>query len=262
MTNAVQAPVSRQGRKLRPVAGASPEVTTGYPLDRLTSAFDRVRDAWDWKAPIEAVIQEEDRPLVEQAITWFTGTPPAFAPAPQQPGYLIVRAQGYGIDSTQESRSRSWHRGSHTTTGVLADRSQGLTEVSYKGFRIVARPYQVRPSKRWIVDLQIHRNGRHHSFTGERHAPSESDARVRCVTLGREIIDGRVPGWTVQPLRRFPTRPLHRTLIVIVLIGGLSAFGFARADSVVVLETVAGWVSTLAVIFGSAMIGHTAGGGQ
>jgi len=72
-----------------------PKRLTGYRLDQLAAAFDRVRNPRDWKAPIQAVIPAAERPVVEKAVSWFTGTEPAFAPAPGRADRLVVTAGGY-----------------------------------------------------------------------------------------------------------------------------------------------------------------------
>lgn len=72
-----------------------PRILTGYRMDQLASAFDRVRDPRDWKAPIEAVIPASERGVVEKAVLWFTNTVPTFAPAETTPDRLVVRATGY-----------------------------------------------------------------------------------------------------------------------------------------------------------------------
>ena len=72
-----------------------PDDETDFSLDQLASAFDRVRDVRDWKAPIRAEIGEVARPVVERAIIWFTATVPAFDPVPGHPDRLTVRAAGY-----------------------------------------------------------------------------------------------------------------------------------------------------------------------
>ena len=73
----------------------NPERMTGYRHDQLAAAFDRVRDAQDWKAPICAVIPAAERPLVEQAVIWFTDTVPVFAATRGGADRLEVRAVGY-----------------------------------------------------------------------------------------------------------------------------------------------------------------------
>ncbi len=72
-----------------------PERMTGYRHDQLAAAFDRVRDPQDWKAPIYAVIPAAERPLVEQAVIWFTDTVPVFASTRDEADRLEVRAVGY-----------------------------------------------------------------------------------------------------------------------------------------------------------------------
>jgi hypothetical protein len=72
-----------------------PRILTGYRMDQLASAFDRVRDPRDWKAPIESVIPSSERRLVEQAVLWFTNTAPTFDAAGDRDDRLVVRAAGY-----------------------------------------------------------------------------------------------------------------------------------------------------------------------
>lgn len=76
---------------------ACPRHSTGYRMEQLASAFDRVRDSRDWKAPIRAVIPVEDRPVVEQAVLWFTETVPTFETDPVEPKRLVVTAKGYRL---------------------------------------------------------------------------------------------------------------------------------------------------------------------
>jgi len=72
-----------------------PRSTTGFHLDQLAAAFDRVRDPRDWQAPIRAMISTAERPVVEQAVLWFTDTVPTFEPAPGEADLLMVMAPGY-----------------------------------------------------------------------------------------------------------------------------------------------------------------------
>ena len=74
-----------------------PKRLTGYRLDELAAAFDRVRNARDWKAPIQAVIPAQERPLVEKAVLWFTDTVPEFLAHPEASDRLVVRAPGYRL---------------------------------------------------------------------------------------------------------------------------------------------------------------------
>ena len=70
---------------------------TGYRFEQLASAFDRVRDPQDWKAPIRAVIPVVERPIVEKAVLWFTETEPRFEEIPGESDRLIVVAPGYRL---------------------------------------------------------------------------------------------------------------------------------------------------------------------
>jgi hypothetical protein len=74
---------------------------TGFQLEQLAGAFDRVRDPRDWKAPIEAVIAAAERPLVEKAVLWFTDTVPFFSAIAGAPDRLAVRAMGYRLGETE-----------------------------------------------------------------------------------------------------------------------------------------------------------------
>jgi hypothetical protein len=72
-----------------------PRRVTGYRLEQLAAAFDRVRHPHDWKAPIRAVIPAQERPVVEKAVLWFTETVPVFEPVPGEADRLVVMAPGY-----------------------------------------------------------------------------------------------------------------------------------------------------------------------
>lgn len=78
-----------------------PKRLTGYQLEQLAGAFDRVRDPRDWKAPIEAVISAAERPMVEKAVLWFTDTVPVFSALAGAPDRLVVRAKGYRLGETE-----------------------------------------------------------------------------------------------------------------------------------------------------------------
>lgn len=80
-------------------ARCDPEQETGYRQEQLAEAFDRVRDARDWQAPIRALIPADEKPVVEQAVRWFTDTVPVFLPAPGREDRLLVRAPGYRLGS-------------------------------------------------------------------------------------------------------------------------------------------------------------------
>ena len=79
----------------------------------------------------------------------------------------------------------------------------------YKGFSILARPYPLYEARCWTADLEIRRSGRSQPFAIEGRYQSEGEAQVECAGLGRRIIDGGVPGWSVDHLRVSP--PARRT---------------------------------------------------
>ena len=65
-----------------------------YEHDVLDAAFKKVQNAKHWKDPIDAFIDEGDRDVVREAITYFTGTTAEFAPVTGT-NQLRVRAIGY-----------------------------------------------------------------------------------------------------------------------------------------------------------------------
>jgi hypothetical protein len=81
-----------------------------------------------------------------------------------------------------------------------------MTISKYKGFTIVARPYQLRESRDWTAELTIRRNGRRQRFSAHPRYRTEPEADAYCAGLGRQIIDGAVPGWSVDQLRQAPRR--------------------------------------------------------
>ena len=81
----------------------NPERMTGYRMEQLAAAFDRVRHPRDWKAPICAVIPVTERPVVEMAVRWFTETVPDFVAAPDAVDRLVVSAPGYRLGPAGKS---------------------------------------------------------------------------------------------------------------------------------------------------------------
>jgi hypothetical protein len=114
-----------------------------------------------------------------------------------------------------------------------------MTTIRYRGFDIVARPYQLAESGRWTVDFDVRRNGHGRSFSlTETHATAE-EAQEQCLILGRRTVEGRVAGWSVQDLRtgihpvetavRFITTESFTVLIVgVVAILGFSGLAMLR----------------------------------
>lgn len=70
------------------ILGANP-----FTREQMQTAFGKVCNPKDWKASINAVIDEADRDLVQRAISYMTATDCSFSPA--KPGKLRVRSIGY-----------------------------------------------------------------------------------------------------------------------------------------------------------------------
>jgi hypothetical protein len=121
-----------------------PQRLTGFQLEQLAGAFDRVRDPRDWKAPIEAVIAAAERPLVEKAVLWFTDTVPVFSMIAGAPDRLAVRAKGYRLGETE---TRDGH--------IREDSRQVLARMEPAGAVVVPRehaaavPATQRPRRRF-----------------------------------------------------------------------------------------------------------------
>ena len=75
-----------------------------------------------------------------------------------------------------------------------------LNPVTYKGFAITARTFQIRGSGRWTLDLLIGRHGDMRAFSGPGTYPTEESAITGCNEFGRRIIDGRVRECSVEDL--------------------------------------------------------------
>ena len=114
-----------------------------------------------------------------------------------------------------------------------------MTTTRYRGFDIVARPYQLADSGRWTVDFDVRRSGRGRSFSlKETHATAE-EAQQQCFILGRRIVEGRVDGWSVQDLRTgihpvetairiFTTESMTVLIVGVVAILGFSGLAMLR----------------------------------
>jgi hypothetical protein len=129
-----------------------------------------------------------------------------------------------------------------TSGAVVTEGPEAMSIFRYKGFSILARPYQLQESRHWTVDLEIRRYGRRQPFSAAARYGSEQEALAQCSGLGRMIIDGRVPGWSVEHMggggRRGPAlvtalkggfmRPL---IIAGIVLLGLGAFVLIRGGS-------------------------------
>jgi hypothetical protein len=72
--------------------------------------------------------------------------------------------------------------------------------VSYKGFTITPRTFQIRGTGRWTLDLSICGPKGLRVFSGPLTYPNEQAAITGCSDLGRRIIDGRSEEGSVEDL--------------------------------------------------------------
>jgi hypothetical protein len=72
--------------------------------------------------------------------------------------------------------------------------------LTYKGFSIMARTFQLRGSGRWTLDLLIGRRGSLRAFSRPVTYRSEQAAVLGCRRLAERIIDGRVGDCRVDDL--------------------------------------------------------------
>jgi hypothetical protein len=76
-----------------------------------------------------------------------------------------------------------------------------MSSLSYHGFTVTARTYQLRGSGRWTLEVLIGRNRALRAFTSPQTYADESAAIAACLNHGRLIIDGRIRGISVADLR-------------------------------------------------------------
>lgn len=75
-----------------------------------------------------------------------------------------------------------------------------MNPVSYKGFAITARTFQIRGSGRWTLDLLIGRRRGLRAFSAPITYSTELGAIAGCCERGRRIIDGQVEDCSVDDL--------------------------------------------------------------
>ena len=75
-----------------------------------------------------------------------------------------------------------------------------MPPLSYKGYAIEARTFQIRGSGRWTMDLLISRRGALRAFSSPTTFPTEAAAIAGCRDYASKIIDGRIPGFSVDDL--------------------------------------------------------------
>ena len=76
-----------------------------------------------------------------------------------------------------------------------------MSSVTYKGFNIRSRTFQIRGSGRWTLDLLIGRRDRLRAFSAPRTYPTEAAAIAACYEFGARIVDGNEQDLSVDDLR-------------------------------------------------------------
>ncbi len=75
-----------------------------------------------------------------------------------------------------------------------------MSSLTYRGFTITPRTFQIRGSGRWTLDLVITHRWRRRAFSGPTTFRSEQAAVRGCFAYGRRIIDGLVPDCSLEDL--------------------------------------------------------------
>jgi hypothetical protein len=73
-----------------------------------------------------------------------------------------------------------------------------LNSVTYKGFAVIPRTYQIRGSGRWTLDLVIRRHSRMRAFSAPTTYATQEEAITGCGEFGRLVIDGQVKNCSVK----------------------------------------------------------------
>jgi hypothetical protein len=76
-----------------------------------------------------------------------------------------------------------------------------LNSISYRGWTITPRTFEVRGSWQWTLDLVIAYRTKQRAFSGPNAFRTEQEAIRGCHAFGRRIIDGLVPYCSVEDLR-------------------------------------------------------------
>ena len=79
-----------------------------------------------------------------------------------------------------------------------------MDTLDYKGYVIRAQPQPVKDSDDWTVQIHIERKGpaglKVRQFRANNRIESKEEAIAHCYELGKQIIDGRIEGYTVDDL--------------------------------------------------------------
>ncbi|MDH3497874.1 MAG: hypothetical protein OER21_14025 [Gemmatimonadota bacterium] len=76
-----------------------------------------------------------------------------------------------------------------------------MSSVTYRGWTITPRTFEIRGSRQWTLDLVIAYRSKQRAFSGKQTFESEAAAIRGCHAYGRRIIDGQVPYCSLENLR-------------------------------------------------------------
>lgn len=76
-----------------------------------------------------------------------------------------------------------------------------MSVLTYQGWTITPRTFQIHGSGRWTLDLIIAYRTRQRAFSGSKTFATEQAAIHGCHTFGRRIIDGLEPFCSLEDLR-------------------------------------------------------------
>lgn len=154
------------------------------------------------------------------------------------------QAGGISLPGGQHSEQRALRQVAEPATPRRLRASQrGYDRSKYRGFGIRVRSYQLAESRLWTGDLDIRRKGRWQPFRVDERYQTEQEAYDRCSDLARRIIDGEVPGWSVEHLRHahagsrsliqaWRRKSMRPFIVAGIVILGLGAFMLLRLASV------------------------------
>ncbi len=146
-----------------------------------------------------------------------------------------------------------------------------MTNRDYKGFNIVAWPYRLHESGCWAADLEISRRDKTHMFGTAGRYRTKQEAEARCAGLGRRIIDGEIPGRSVDRPRSAPRSRLTirhsskgvsmRSMIIAgILAAALGGFMLLRGASLTSRSNIGHMGDTMVMANGQQSVVPWAGG--
>lgn len=69
-----------------------------------------------------------------------------------------------------------------------------MDSIVYKSLVIEAKPYQLRDSTEWAINIIVRDNNSEKQFAAANTYPTKEEAIIHCFNFGRKVIDGQIPG--------------------------------------------------------------------